>query len=74
MLRFSPSYSLAHNTISDLGDTTCGIFNGRPICSPLHVLMNISFVVLGLTMVAGSLLVSRTLARNRGTDSHDLDG
>lgn len=66
-LRFSPSYSLAHDTISDLGNTSCGIFNGRAVCSPLHVLMNVSFIVLGLTMVVGSLLVCCALARNRGT-------
>ena len=56
-LRFAPPYSLAHNTISDLGDTACGIFNNRPVCSPFHSLMNISFVVLGISMVAGSILV-----------------
>jgi hypothetical membrane protein len=58
---------LAHDTISDLGNTSCGIFNGRAICSPLHVLMNVSFFVLGLTMVVGSLLVACALARNRGS-------
>lgn len=53
--RWSPPYSLRKNTISDLGNTGCGRFNARPVCSPLHDLMNISFVVLGMTMVFGSL-------------------
>lgn len=58
-LRWSPPYSLSRNTISDLGNTTCGKFNGRNVCSPLHSLMNVSFVVLGLAMIGGSLLVCR---------------
>jgi hypothetical membrane protein len=29
------------------------------VCSPLHSLMNVSFVVLGLAMIGGSLLVCR---------------
>lgn len=58
-LRWSPPFSLSRNTISDLGNTTCGKFNGRYVCSPLHSLMNVSFVVLGLAMIGGSLLVCR---------------
>jgi len=58
-LRWSPPFSLSRNTISDLGNTTCGKFNGRNVCSPLHSLMNVSFVVLGLAMIGGSLLVCR---------------
>jgi len=57
-LRWSPPYSLNRNTISDLGNTTCGHFNGRFVCSPLHALMNVSFVVLGVTMIVGSALMN----------------
>ena len=64
-LRWSPPYSLKRDTISDLGNTACGRFNGRYICSPLHTLMNVSFVVLGVTMVAGSVLVWRGLSSAR---------
>lgn len=63
--RFSPRYSLTHNTISDLGDTVCGIFNNRHICSPLHVFMNISFFALGIAMIAGSILLYNQCKKNR---------
>ncbi len=69
-LRWSPAFSLHHNTISDLGNTACGRFNGRYVCSPLHTLMNVSFIVLGVTMIAGSVLIGHALpptrARNLG--------
>src|SRR5580692_819385 len=55
-LKYTPTYSLKYNTISDLGNTTCATFSGLMVCSPLHSLMNISFFILGLTMITGSLL------------------
>ena len=58
-LRFSGGYSWANNTISDLGNTACGIYGGRLICSPLHGFMNASFILLGLTMAIGSWLFYR---------------
>lgn len=64
-LRWNPPYSLSRDTISDLGNTACGTFNGRFVCSPLHGLMNASFVALGVAMAAGSVLISRQLARSR---------
>ncbi|MEA2371541.1 MAG: hypothetical protein QOH12_1935 [Solirubrobacteraceae bacterium] len=67
---FKTGYAWGANTISDLGNTRCGRYAGRPVCSPLHVLMNASFVVLGITMCAGAILVGRELAgggsRERG--------
>jgi hypothetical membrane protein len=66
-LRFSPGYSLATNTISDLGNTSCSRFNGRLVCSPLHALMNGSFIVLGLAMVVGSYLLLGQYPKSRGT-------
>jgi hypothetical membrane protein len=65
--RFSPTYSLAHNTISDLGNTSCGLFNDRPICSPLHSLMNVSFLVLGLFMIVGSMLSCHQSEKSPGS-------
>ena len=52
-------YSLTQNTISDLGNTVCGTYGERLVCSPLHTLMNVSFVILGCLMIAGSVLLSR---------------
>lgn len=50
-------YSWLHNVISDLGNTACGQYGSHFVCSPLHSLMNASFIMLGCTMAAGSLLI-----------------
>ena len=55
-IRFMPTYSVAHNAISDLGNTHCGTFHGRAMFSPLHLLMNLSFLVLGICTIVGSML------------------
>jgi hypothetical membrane protein len=47
--------------ISDLGAVNCGLYDGRDVCSPLHWLMNASFVVQGLGMLLGALLLSSGL-------------
>ena len=66
-------YSRRTGCISDLGAVGCGIFDGRDVCSPLHLLMNASFVVQGLGMLVGALLlelgaaVRRCPARCAGT-------
>ncbi len=52
-----PPYSLVNNTISDLGNTACGQYGEGQVCSPRHILMNLAFVLLGLIMVIGSLLI-----------------
>lgn len=54
-------YDLRTGYISDLGALHCGIFDGREVCSPLNWLMNASFVVQGLGMVVGALLLSSAL-------------
>lgn len=56
-------YSWANNMISDLGNTTCSLFKGRGICSPLHDLMNVSFVIMGVTMFMGSVLIYQELRK-----------
>ena len=66
-LQWKPPYNLSRDTISDLGNTACGTWNGRYVCSPLHNLMNTSFVVLGITMTLGSVLVSRNFANGRAS-------
>lgn len=64
-------YSLLHNTISDLGATTCTTIpypaEDVPVCSPLHTVVNASFVVFGLAMAVGAVLLRRVLPRGRTT-------
>ncbi|HSX45988.1 MAG TPA: DUF998 domain-containing protein [Candidatus Saccharimonadia bacterium] len=64
-LNFAGGYSLSRNTISDLGNTVCGAYGGRFVCSPDHGLMNLSFVVLGLTMMAGAPLIYQEFREGR---------
>jgi hypothetical membrane protein len=55
---FVPHYSLVSNSISDLGDTSCGGYGSPGMCSPRWWLMNYAgFVLLGLIMVIGSALL-----------------
>ena len=54
-------YSRRTGYISDLGAAGCGVFDGRDVCSPAHVLMNASFVVQGIGMMVGALLLSTAL-------------
>ncbi|WP_427133707.1 DUF998 domain-containing protein [Pseudarthrobacter sp. S9] len=54
-------YSRRTGLISDLGARGCGVFQSRDVCSPAHVLMNASFVVQGLGMVIGALLLGSAL-------------
>ncbi len=60
-------FSLSHNPISDLGNTACGFYSGRLVCSPLHMLMNASFVMLGCTIVAGSILIYQEFKETEGS-------
>ncbi|MFI9537649.1 DUF998 domain-containing protein [Nocardia fusca] len=46
------AYSFRHHTVSDLGITTCT----PHACSPLHLLMNATFVALGLVTIAGAVV------------------
>jgi hypothetical membrane protein len=56
-------YSMSFNVISDLGNTVCGQFGDRYVCSPEHGLMNLSFGILGITMALGSLLIYQEFKR-----------
>ena len=57
-----PPYSYATNYISDLGVPDCGTqFQGRDICSPLHPLMNASFIAEGVLFAVGVVLLARLL-------------
>ncbi|HVA11531.1 MAG TPA: DUF998 domain-containing protein [Candidatus Dormibacteraeota bacterium] len=66
-LAFRTTYSLRFNTISDLGNSACGNYSSRYVCSPQHNLMNASFILLGLTMASGSLLIYQGFKRDRVT-------
>jgi hypothetical membrane protein len=64
---WSTSYSLRLNTISDLGNTVCGLYGSRYVCSPLHGLMNLSFFILGVTMILGSILIYQEFKETQGS-------
>jgi hypothetical membrane protein len=57
------AYSLSRNYISDLGALGCGARAGgvadaaETVCSPLHALMNASFLLQGLLILCGTALV-----------------
>jgi hypothetical membrane protein len=53
---YDGQFSLAHNTISDLGNTACAMYGDRFVCSPWHILMNGSFILLGLTQLLGAAM------------------
>lgn len=59
-----PPYDFAKNSISDLGNTSCGQFitphgHTRDVCSPRHLLMNAAFVAGGVLTAAGAILTWR---------------
>jgi hypothetical membrane protein len=56
-------YSRSLNLISDLGALHCGVYDGRDVCSPLHLVMNVSFVLQGLGMLTGAVLLSGAVFR-----------
>lgn len=60
-LAWQTPFSLATNYISDLGNTLCGVYpSGSEIyvCSPLHAVMNLSFFIQGVIILAGTLLLT----------------
>jgi hypothetical membrane protein len=62
--RWTTPFSLTANNISDLGNTVCGIYpstGGTFVCSPWYGVMNVSFALQGIIIIAGSLL-ARPLA------------
>lgn len=59
ILTWQGDYSLRHNVISDLGATICITSGAHPFCSPLHLLMNASFVLQGLLIAGGAALMWR---------------
>jgi len=62
---WSTPYSLLRNPISDLGNTSCGVYDGRYVCSPQHWLMNFAFFALGVLMAAGAPLIHQEFREHR---------
>jgi hypothetical membrane protein len=58
-------YNFSKDAISDLGNTACGTYATRYVCSPYYTWMNVSFIVLGATMIAGSTLIYQEFKKNR---------
>jgi hypothetical membrane protein len=51
-------FSLKTDYISDLGNTVCTVSlanSAHAVCSPWHLAMNVSFMVLGVTMIIGAV-------------------
>ena len=65
---WKPPYSAANNTISDLGNTHCGLYGGATVCSPRHAVMNLAFIFVGLVMAVGSLLISQEFVERRSAE------
>lgn len=59
-------YSIRNNTISDLGNTACSMYDHRFVCSPLYLCMNLSFILLGLAMIMGSCFTYRQYRESVG--------
>lgn len=65
-------YSRLHNYVSDLGAVNCTALGddlaatAAPVCSPLHVYMNASFVVEGLLIIIGAVLMRRLFPTGKG--------
>ncbi|MCI4365720.1 MAG: DUF998 domain-containing protein [Thermoplasmata archaeon] len=59
-LGWTSSYSLLHNYISDLGAVNCGVWPSGTthyVCSPWHLVFNISVILLGLLIILAALLI-----------------
>src|SRR5215213_175850 len=66
--RWTTPFSLATNYISDLGNTTCGLYpavTGKYVCSPWHTVMNTSFVLQGVIILVGAALARPAFAGRR---------
>ncbi len=67
-LAWTTPYSLLHNYISDLGNTACyptPISSPAYICSPLHIVMNASFILLGVNLILGAFFTYRAFDPSR---------
>ncbi|MGD0588445.1 MAG: DUF998 domain-containing protein [Thermoplasmata archaeon] len=61
-------YSLRTNYISDLGAVNCGFFpasSSHYVCSPWHLVFNVSIVIMGLLIVLAVLLIRTAFPARR---------
>ena len=61
-------FSLRQNFISDLGNTTCAPYppdSEMYVCSPWHIWMNASFILLGLIILVGGAQIHKVFPRGR---------
>lgn len=64
-LAWTTPYSLSHNYISDLGNTACGLYAARYVCSPWHVVFDVSVALLGVLTILGVLLLPTAFPTRR---------
>ena len=62
---YALEYRARFNFISDLGAVRCMTAGPEPVCSPLHAVMNGSFVLQGALIVTGSVLCRAWLPPGR---------
>lgn len=71
-------YRPGQRAISDLGATTCTSVDyadgARAVCSPLHDLVNVSWVLSGLLLAVGAILLCSRLPGRAGTAAAALLG
>ncbi|MGA8709629.1 MAG: DUF998 domain-containing protein [Thermoplasmata archaeon] len=60
-LAWTTPYSLTQNYLSDLGNTACGPYGGRYVCSPLYYVFNDSIIVLGVLLLIGAVWIRSAL-------------
>jgi len=61
-------FSLTANYISDLGNTSCGPYpvgSRMYVCSPWHAWMNASFILLGVIILVGAVLIRHAFPPGR---------
>lgn len=64
--RWTTPFSLKTNYISDLGNTTCGVYigSGAYVCSPWHSVMNASFILQGIIIALGAICARPALGNS----------
>ncbi len=60
-----PGYNFQKNSISDLQAVHCATFGGKYVCSPLHVIANLSVTMVGLLLILGTLLIRDRFSSGR---------
>jgi hypothetical membrane protein len=58
----NPPYDWANNLVPDLGNTACGPYQDRVVCSPRNGLMNAGFVAQGVLFGLAAIALARLVA------------